>query len=100
MTLIKVIIWKSILRRLDDDDGKSITKHFRPLNFFPVLSPVTVFYPRLFSILQGPRHLPPLHTQGLITAFDRLEAPQRQEYLIFVVLNICPTHGTHLGNVD
>ena len=54
MTLIKVIIWKYILRRLDDADGKSITKHFRPSNFFLVLSPITVLYPRLLAFSKDP----------------------------------------------
>lgn len=68
MTLIKVIIWKYILRRLDDGDGKSITKHFRPSNFFLVLSPVTVLYPRLLAFSKDPDTYTPLHTRGLIIA--------------------------------
>lgn len=60
------------MRRLDDGDGKSITKHFRPSNFFLVLSAVTVLYPRLLAFSRT-QTLTSTHTR-LIIAFDRLEA--------------------------
>lgn len=36
----------------------------------------------------------------MLPFFDRLEAPQGHEYLIFVFLDLHPGHGTHLENVD